>query len=288
MNFFITGNEGLIGKELEKRLTEEGNTVYGIDIKNKQDLNSLNNLKVDSPIDILIHTAAAVKINKIVENPEIANETNANGTFNALEFCRKNKIPKIVFMSSSRVLSSEKNAYTASKIYGEELCKAYSQSYGLEHIIIRPSTVYGPFWDTSKRLMHLFITAALAGRELKIFGDPKTKTLDFTYLDDFIDGTILTMNNPQWNKEYNISGEEEYNVYDLAKKIIKLTESHSPINVYPAEIVQPQKVKLDVSEIKRIGYVPKISLEEGVRRTVEFYKKQMKENSGLMDILFNR
>ncbi|OGJ13355.1 hypothetical protein A3K82_00475 [Candidatus Pacearchaeota archaeon RBG_19FT_COMBO_34_9] len=277
MKIFITGDKGLIGNALKNRLIEEGHEIVGsIDYKSGSDLYWLKSLEVNSKIDLFIHTAAAVKINQIVANPSIANDINANGTFYALEFCRKNKIPKFVFMSSSRILSQEKNAYTSSKIYGEELCKAYAQSYGMEYIIIRPSTVYGPFWDDSKRLIHLYITAALTEKELKIYGDPVTKTLDFTYIDDFIDGTMLAINNPAWNQEYNISGKEEFNVYELARYIIELTGSNSPINFYPAEIAQPQKVKLDTSRAEYLGYAPKISLKEGVKKTVDFYKEYIK------------
>ncbi len=283
MNIFITGNKGLIGTEIEKRLIQEGHNIVGsIDKRTGSDLHWLKNLEINSKIDMFIHMAAAVKINQIVDNPNIANEVNANGTFYALEFCRKNKIQKFVFMSSSRTLSSEKNAYTASKVYGEELCKAYAESYGIEYIIIRPSTVYGPFWDNSKRLIHLYITAALTGNELKVYGNPNTKTLDFTYIDDFTDGVMLGINNKEWNKEYDISGKEEFNVYELAKYIIGLTESPSLIKVYPAEIAQPQKVSLDISEIEKIGYKPKISLKDGVKRTVEFYKEQVRKNPELL------
>jgi len=283
MNIFITGNKGLIGSEIEKRLVREGHNIVGsIDSKSGSDISWLKTLKISQKVDMFIHTAANVKINQMVAEPGIANEINANGTFYALEFCRKNKIPKFVFMSSSRILNQEKNAYTASKIYGEELCKAYAESYGIEYIIIRPSTVYGPFWDSSKRLVHLYITAALTGNELKVYGNPETKTLDFAYLDDFVDGVMLAINSKEWNKEYDISGKEEFNVYELARYIIGLTESKSLIKIYPAEIAQPQKVSVDISEIEKIGYKPKISLKEGVERTIEFYKEQIRKNPELL------
>jgi len=283
MNIFITGNKGLIGNALQERLIKEGHNIVGsIDYKSGSELSWLKTLEINSKIDIFIHAAAAVKINQIVDNPCIANEINTNGTFYALEFCRKNKIPKFVFMSSSRTLNQEKNAYTASKVYGEELCKAYTESYGIEYIIIRPSTVYGPFWDDSKRLVHLYITAALSGDELKVYGNPNTKTLDFTYIDDFVDGVMLAINNKEWNKEYDIGGKEEFNVYELAKYIIELTESRSLIKVYPAEIAQPQKVNVDIFEIEKIGYKPRIALKEGVKRTVEFYKEQIRKNPELL------
>jgi nucleoside-diphosphate-sugar epimerase len=127
-------------------------------------------------------------------------------------------------------LNKEKNPYTASKLYGEELCKSYKDSFGIDYLIIRPSTVYGPQWDETRRLMHIFIVNALENRDLVIYGDPDTKTLDFTYVSDFIDGVLLAMKG-EWNKEYNISGSEEFKVFELAKTIVRLTKSKSKIIV---------------------------------------------------------
>lgn len=278
MNIILTGHKGLIGSSLEKRLKEEGHKiVMGIDIREGKNILDISNLEIKDKIDLVIHTAAHCKINQSVTNPELTYINNVEGTFRVLEFCRKNKIPKIVSFSSSRILSKEKNPYTASKIYGEELCKGYHDSYVIDYLIIRPSTVYAPFWDETKRLMHLFITNALSGKDLEIYGNPKTKTLDFTYIDDFVDGVMLGINNPEWNKEYNIGGNEESNVYELAKFIIKETKSKSKIKIYDSEIAQPQQVNVDTSEIEKIGYSPKIRLEEGVKRTISWYKKFLKQ-----------
>lgn len=196
---------------------------------------------------------------------------NVLGTFQALEFCRKNKVPKIIYFSSTRVLNPEKNPYTASKIYGEELCKAYHPCYGLNYIIIRPSTVYGPFPDATKRLMHIFIVNALKNQDLEIYGNPKTKTLDFTYIDDFIDGVMLVIN--QNNEEFDISGDEEFNIYELAKFIIANTNSKSKIKICKEELAQPQQVKVDISKIKKLGYESKVSVREGVLKTIDWYRK---------------
>jgi len=279
MNIVITGHRGLIGSYLKERLEKEGHKIImGVDKRDGTNILELKDLKLDldTQADLLIHAAAYCKINQAIKHPELSHYNDAEGTFQVLEFCRKNKIPKIVFFSSSRILSKEKNPYTAAKIYGEELCKGYHDSYGIDYIIVRPSTVYGPFWDKTRRLMHIFIMNTLAGKDLEIYGDPKTKTLDFTYIDDFIDAMMLVING-EWNKEYNISGEEEFNVLELAKFIIEKTNSQSKIKICDAETAQPQKVKLDISEIKKLGYSPKIHLKEGVIKTIDWYKKYLKQ-----------
>ena len=276
MNIIITGHKGLIGHYLKERLEKEGHKILAaIDSRDGSHVSCLKDFKISEPVDLFIHAAAHCKINQSIENPELPHYNNSEGTFQVLEFCRKNKIPKIINFSSSRVLSKEKNPYTASKLYGEELCKAYCQCYGLKYVIIRPSTVYGPFWDKTNRLMHKFIINALEGKELEIYGNPETKTLDFTYIDDFVDGVMLAIS--QENKEFNISGNEEYNVLKLAQMIIAKTGSKSKIKFLKEEIAQPQQVKVNISEIQNIGYKPRISLEEGVERTIKWYKNYLKK-----------
>jgi len=269
MKFAITGHLGLIGSSLKKRLEDEGNKcVFKIDIREGKDiLYDMYGEKCNA--DILFHLASRCKINKCISDPEWCLE-NVLGVHETLEFCRKNNIKRIVAFSSSRVLSEERNPYTASKIYLEELCKAYYKCYNIEYIIIRPSTVYGPFNDVTHRLVDIWIRNALNGKDLIIYGDDK-KTLDFTYINDFVDGMMFSLgSNP--NNEYNISGNEESNLKELAEFIIKETNSKSKISFKLVELEQPQKVRVDVSAIKKLGYNPKTKLHEGIKKTIKFYK----------------
>lgn len=268
----MTGSLGLIGTALKKRLEDEGSEcAFGIDLRDG------GNICYDMPTkgpssDIMFHLMANCKINKCISDPDWAFE-NAIGIHETLEYCRRNNIKKIVAFSSSRVLSKERNPYTASKIYLEELCKAYYNCYGIEYIIVRPSTVYGPFDDETHRLVDLWIRAALNGDDLNIYGDPDIKTLDFTFIDDFVDGIMLILKNGTWNNEYNLSGGEEYNLKKLAEFIIKETKSKSKVVSSPAETQQPQKVNVGITEMKKIGYAPKVNLEDGIKKTIKFYVK---------------
>jgi len=274
MKFVLTGHKGLIGSFLLERLVKEGHTpVLLIDKRDGKDILDLNKTILTEKVDVCIHLASFCKINKIIQEPILGFTNNSRGTEEVMEFCRKNNIKKIVFTSSSRILSKEKNPYTASKIYGEELVKGYSQCYNMDYVIIRPSTVYGPFNDETKRLMDVFILNALNGEELSIFGD-ENKTLDFTYIDDFIDGFVLAMN--QKNKEFDLSGGKAITVSYVADLIISLNGKGKK-SFCQSEIAQPQEVELDISEIKKIGYSPKISIEEGVKKTFNWYKENLKE-----------
>jgi len=270
MRFIITGHLGLIGSSLKKRLEDEGNKcVLKMDLRDGKDITyDLEGKKCNA--DIMFHLAARCKINKSISNPEWCFE-NVAAIHEVMEFCRKNNIKKVVAFSSSRILNKEVNPYTASKKYLEELCRTYYSCYGIEYIIIRPSTVYGPFDDKTHRLIDIWIKNALKDNDLVIYGNGK-KTLDFTYINDFIDGVMLTLKNGM-NKEYNISGNEEFNLKKLAEIIIKETNSKSKVILKTAEAEQPQKVHVDISKIKKLGYTPKVKLNDGIKKTIEFYKK---------------
>jgi len=258
MKIAVTGHMGLIGSSLINRLESDGHSVVlKIDLKEEKNIRDLKNIKTDDNIDMMIHMAAHCKINESISNPQKTFDNNVDGTFSVFEFCRKNNIPKIVYFSSSRVLSKQRNPYTSAKIYGEELCKGYKDAYDIDYIIIRPSTVYSPFWDETRRLMHIFITNALENKDIEIYGNPEIKTLDFTYISDFIDGVMLAINSNEWNTGYNISGVEEFNIYKLATDIIKRTGSLSKIIIKNAEIAQPQTVRVDISKIEKLGFYSK-------------------------------
>ncbi len=269
MNFVMTGHKGLIGSFLLKKLIEKDyKPSLLIDRREGSDILDLDKTNLKEKADVFIHLAAFCKVNKTIENPELAFKSNVLGMHKVLEFCRKNNIPKIIFNSSSRILEKEKNPYTASKIYGEELIKAYSQCYGLEYVIIRPSTVYGPFNDKTSRLVDIWMLSALNNEELKIFGD-ENKTLDFTYIDDFIEGFLIAMK--QKNEEFNIGSGKATKLSYVADLIIKLAGKGKKVFL-PPETAQPQHVELDISKIKSLGYEPKVSVEEGIKRTFEWYK----------------
>lgn len=262
MKHIITGYKGLIGSHLRKRIgignleVDRRDPILGLELK---DLDHIANRA-----DILYHLAAHCRINESIETPEQTFKDNVEGVFKVLEFCRKHEIPKIVVFSSSRVLYPEENPYTASKKYAENLAEAYHQCYGLEYLIVRPTTVYGPGEDQSNRLMHKWIEHAKKGEDLVINGDQR-KTLSFTYIDDFLDGLQIAMDRLPWNKAYDIFGTEE-NLTKVAKEIIRQTKSRSQIVYKDPEIAQPQKVGFDGADLRKVGYLPKINIKEGIKR----------------------
>lgn len=271
----MSGSAGLIGSKLKERLDQLNECVMEIDMRKGSNVLNLDSIRLTPSTqhtDIFFHLAAHCKINEGTMNPELPHINNCQGIHQVLEFCRKNNIKKIVYMSSSRVLSKEQNPYTASKMYGEWLCEAYRQCYGIEYLIIRPSTVYGEHHDLTTRLITNWAINSLTGKPLEIYGD-ENKTLDFTHVDDFVDGIECLLNH--WNKSkndaYDICGNDCRNLVDVAKLFGRIPKFSKP------EIAQPQQVKINISKIKKFGYKPKIKLEEGIKRLLRFYQTEGKQ-----------
>ncbi len=284
MKYAITGHKGLIGTYLKKRLDKEGHKcVLNIDQRegfNVMDL-MFKETELNEQVDEFYHFAAQCRINEAIANPILPHKNNADGILAVLEFCRKHKVPKIIAASTSRVLSPERNPYVASKIYLEEMIKSYHDCYDMDYIIVRPSTVYGPLFDETSRCINNFLTSALKGEEIKIYGN-KDKTLDFTYIDDFVDGIMLARKG-DWNKIYNISGKDEVKLSILALFIKNRVNNTIKINYYPEEKAQPQNVKIDTSEIEKLGYEPKVNISDGLDKMIKFYKTNPKAWKNYVD-----
>ena len=267
MNYVLTGHRGLIGSCLLRRLKDAGHTpVSLVDVRGNRvgnDSKDIRDMKHwdlgDKKVDVVFHLASFCKINRCIAQPELAFEHNSHGTHSVMEFCRRNNVPKVIFTSSTRVLYPEKNPYTASKIYGEELVK----SYGIDYTIVRPSTVYGPYMDATRRLMQIWIEAALKDEELKIFGD-ENKTLDFTYVEDFV--VALSQASEHSNSEFNVGSGRETKLVDVANIIID-TVGSGRVAFYPAEELQPQNVCVDTD------FPCNTSLEYGIKQNIDFLKQ---------------
>ena len=210
----LTGSSGMLGTRLFERLLDLGFEICGIDRKRNRwnhalqgrthrgDLLRKSSLNMPDEFDMVVHFAANARVYELVKNPELAFE-NISTTFNVLEFARRRDISKLLFASSREVygnlpdrgpISEDKaslrnceSPYAASKIAGETMLESYNKVYGLAYVIIRYSNVYG-MYDDSDRVIPLWIRRALKDQQLVVYG--RHKSLDFTYIDDAVDGTI--------------------------------------------------------------------------------------------------
>lgn len=298
MSILVTGSSGTIGTRLCERLLGENRTVSGIDWKPNKWIKAVNDLtipldlrneddlkKIPSNIDTIIHLAANARVYELVENPDRARD-NFLTTFNILEFARKHNIRRFFFASSrecygntgKKVYAEEdahfrtcESPYTASKIGGEALVEAYKRCYGLETVIFRFSNVYG-MYDDSVRVVPLFIRQARAGKPLTVYG--KQKCLDFTYIDDTVDGIMLALKHFEGakNDTYNIAFGEGTTILDLAESIKKHMGSASDVLIEKSRTGEIVQFVADISKAKRaLGYSPKVPLKVGIKKAIEWY-----------------
>ncbi len=302
MNILVTGSSGTIGTRLCERLLADGHKVVGadwepckwntdvealripIDLRNAEELS-----KLPTEIDLIIHLAANARVYELVENPDRAMD-NLIDTFNILEFARKNSIKRMMFASSRETYGNidlpdgekynEEKAhfmacespYTASKIGGEALFEAYKRCYNIETIIWRFSNVYG-MYDDSVRVVPLYFRQAKAGETMKVFG--KDKCLDFTYIDDCVNGIVLGIE--KWetakNDTYNLAYGEGTTILHLAERMKELLQSNSELDIGTARTGEVTHYIADISKAQRVlGYSPETPFDRGIEKAVEWYK----------------
>ncbi len=300
MKILVTGSSGTIGTRLVEKLLEKGHEVIGLDWepnKWKPEINDItinvdlrNEEEMDqipTDVDLIVHLAANARVYELVENPDRARD-NFLTLFNILEFARKSGIKKFMFASSResygninkdkysedlvRVENCE-SPYTASKVGGEALTEAYKRCYGIDSIIFRFSNVYG-MYDDSIRVVPLFIRQAKAGEPITVFG--KDKCLDFTYIDDAVDGVILGIEkfDEAKNDCYNLAFGEGTTIVHLADRIKELMKSDSEIQLGEARTGEVINYIADISKAQKVlGYAPNTPFDEGIEKSVEWYSK---------------
>lgn len=301
MKILVTGSSGTIGTRLCEKLLEAGHEVVGADWEVSKWQPAVEKIRVDidlrhadefhklpTDVELIIHLAANARVYELVEHPDRAMD-NFTDTFNVLEFARKNGIKKMMFASSRETYGnihlpegekySEDKAhfmtcespYTASKIGGEALFEAYKRCYGIDNIIFRFSNVYGMYDDTV-RVVPLFIRQAKVNETMNVFGGDKC--LDFTYIDDCVDGIILGVDkfDSVKNDTYNLAYGEGTTIVQLAESVKELLGSSSEIAVTDSRPGEVTHYIADVSKAKqKLGYSPKTPFAEGIKKSVEWY-----------------
>lgn len=253
--------------------------------------------------DKVVHLAAQAGVRYSIENPHAYIESNIVGFTNILEGCRHNKIQHLVYASSSSVyganesmpFSVEDNVdhpvslYAASKKANELMAHTYSHLYGLPTTGLRFFTVYGP-WGRPDMALFKFTKAILEEKPIQVFNYGNHKR-DFTYIDDIVNGIILTLDNvaqsnPEWSglapapssskapwKIYNIGAHTPVNLLDFITTIEKALGKEAVKELLPLQPGDVPDTYADVSAlVNELGYSPKVSVEEGIGNFVEWYK----------------
>ena len=297
MRVLVTGSSGQIGTNLALRLLADGHDVFGVDVRPNTWTDAFPYLLKDltSPLgdelpraDVVVHLAAHAKVHQLVRLPHRALE-NTVMTFNVLDHCRRQRIP-VVFSSSREVYGDvhrfegydegtadfafTESTYSASKIAGEAFVYSFARCYGLPYLVFRFSNVYGRFdndIERMERVIPLFIRKIKRQEPIVIYG--KDKILDFTYIDDCVDGIVKGI-------DYLMTGKGENHVINLAygqgSSLVTMADYiGEALNIKPVLTFQPPRlgeVTRYVANIGKaralLGYSPQTSLQEGIYRTV--------------------
>ncbi len=302
MKIMLTGSSGTIGTRLFEQLLNLGYDVVGVDWKKNNWNRSLNNRtflvnllkqsdlrKLPTGIDLIIHFAANSRVYDLVKNPALALE-NLVTTFNVLCFAENAHIGRIIFSSSREVygnsvdesliteddarIESSESPYSASKVSGEAFIHAYSKTFGLGFVIIRFSNVYG-MYDNTDRVIPLWIRQSAGNENLVVYG--KNKVLDFTYIDDAVHGAVKVIEqfDNVKSETFNIAScEKGYALTYVANRIRDLVGSKSKIMLTDNRSGEVCKFQADITKAEKLlGYKSKVSLEEGLKKTIEWYKQ---------------
>lgn len=242
-------------------------------------------------IDVVLHQAALRSVPKSMSKPHEFNAVNIDGTLNMLEAARDNKVKRFVFASSSSVYGDtdkfpEKedayplliSPYALSKLAGEYYCRIFSEQFGVETICLRYFNVFGAkqaLDDEYAVVIPKFIHCILHDKQPPIFGTGK-QSRDFTYIDNVVQANILAATTPGIKHEvFNVANGKDNTVLQLADVLNKIIGTNLRPVFLPPRPGDIFRTYADISKIKKmLKFEPKINFEEGLKRTIEYFKKK--------------
>ncbi len=306
----VTGAAGFIASKTAEILLESGREVVGIDNLNDyydvrlkehrlaalkknprftfhkvdiEDLKATRKIFQKYRIESVLNLAARAGVPYSLQNPFVYMTTNANATLNLLELMRESRVKKMVMASTSSLYAGQKmpfkeslpvntpiSPYAASKKAAEVMAYTYSYLHKLDITIVRYFTVYGPAGRPDMSLFR-FIKWIDEGKPVEIFGDGN-QSRDFTYVDDIALGTIRAAKLKGF-QIINLGGNKPYKLIAALRLIEKSLGKKGNLKFLPPVKTDIQATWADTSEAEsKLGWTAKISLEEGIKKTVDWYR----------------
>ncbi|MBM7839405.1 dTDP-glucose 4,6-dehydratase [Alkalihalobacillus xiaoxiensis] len=272
--------------ELEKHKVLEKNENYKFVKGDITDKNFVFNLFKEEQFNYIVHFAAESHVDRSIDNPEIFVKTNVLGTQNLLDASRCIKIDKFIHVSTDEVYGElpmdpteffteetelkPNSPYSASKAASDLLVRSYYQTFGLPINITRCSNNYGPFHFPEK-LIPLTISRVINDLKIPIYGDGRN-IRDWLHVVDHCRAIDLVLHKGVDGEVYNIGGHNEQSNLDVVKTIIKsLNSSEELIDFVKDRLGHDKRYAIDPSKIKKLGWEPVYSFEEGISETIEWY-----------------
>ena len=315
MKLLVTGGAGFIGSAFVRLMLEGGDPPQVVNLDKLTYAGNLENLEsvagragyrfvrgdiCDGPLvhaliaeerlDAIVHFAAESHVDRSILFPAPVIETNLRGTFTLLEAARQLHVPRFVHISTDEVYGSLRppltadeefplnpsSPYSASKAGSDLLARSYFTTYKVPVLITRASNNYGPY-QFPEKLLPLMISNALEGKPLPVYGDGR-QIRDWLFADDHCRGVYAVLQKGREGEIYNIGGNRSLPNLEVVRKILAATgASEALIQHVEDRPGHDRRYALSSAKItKETGWSPQVSFEEGLARTVEWYRR----NSG--------
>ena len=306
--YLVTGGAGFIGSHIAAALVERGDRVRVFDnlstghrknlahlanriefvqgdLENRRDME-----QALEGVDVVFHEAALASVPRSVDAPLDTNAACVTGTVTLLDAARQSGVRRIVYGASSSAYGDQPipakhealmpaplSPYAAAKLAGEFYCQAFTATYGLETVSLRYFNVFGPRQDPQSQyaaVIPKFITQMLAGQPPTIFGDGR-QSRDFTYIDNIVHGNRLAEDAPDAvGRTINVACGESFNLLQLVDGINRALGTRIEPIFEPPRAGDVRDSLADISLARKLlHYEPTIDFNEGLRRTIEFYRQ---------------
>ena len=315
--YLITGVAGFIGSALARAVLAQGDQVRGIDnlstgkrenlaeIMNRVDLREADLLDLDAVhaacagVDYVLHQAAIPSVPKSVLDPAGSNRANVDATVNVLVAARDARVKRVVYAASSSAYGDTPtlpkredmapnpiSPYAVAKLASEYYMVSFYRCYALETVCLRYFNVFGPRQDPTSPysgVLAKFITQMLAGEQPVILGDGQ-QSRDFTYVDNVVEANLLACRVPAQEvagRVFNIATGRRVDLNETFSILKKLISYSGEVKYGPERTGDVKHSLADMSRAeKHLGYKPKVDFEEGLRRTIEWYRNQAPQLAG--------
>jgi UDP-glucose 4-epimerase len=313
--FLVTGGAGFIGSHIATALVERGDHVRVLDNLSTGSVENLAHLEGDvdlveadltdaarvaqatKGIDCIFHEAALASVPRSVEAPLDTNDACVTGTVTLLDAARKAGVRRIVYAGSSSAYGDQPTAskresdlpmplspYAAAKLAAEHYCHAFYHTYGLETVTIRYFNVFGPRQDPKSEysaVIPLFVTAMLEGRRPTVFGDG-SQSRDFTFIDNVVRGNLLAADAKDVaGRTFNVACGQQSSLLDLIASINRVLGTDLAPVFEPPRAGDVKESLADITLARQLlGYEPQISFDEGLARSIDYYRSLMPESVG--------